>query len=113
MELEDEAGVRRKDKAATASVAWGLRAGDTLRSVRTLRLLEDSAGRTWLAVFPREDEPSGGVMAHLLPGESVEIDATHADGVTLRVAPHEQHESELRVPAYLVVAPLLPPAWTG
>jgi hypothetical protein len=110
MSEHDEVDQRQRPPT-TPVVGWGVKVGETVKSVRPLRLLQDRFGRTWVAVFPPDDEPSGGVMAHLLPGESVEVVATTADGVTLRIPSHGDHESELLVPAYLVVASALPASW--
>lgn len=100
--------------------------------VRRLYVMEDDAGRTWLAAeevpgdgpaeggamshrvplpAPGEapDGSTGGAMSHLVPGETAEVEGDHPDQVTV-VVPPKPGGMPHRMPAYRVSPALLPPA---
>ena len=77
--------------------------------VRTLYVMEDQAGRTWLAAeeAPRDGTAAGGAMSHLSPGGTTEVEGDGPDQVTVLVPP-EPGGLPHRMQAYRVSPALLP-----
>lgn len=77
--------------------------------VRCLYVMEDEAGRTWLAAEETlgSGAPGGGAMSHLIPGDTTEVEGDDADQVTV-LAPPKPGGLPHRMQAYRVSSGLLP-----
>lgn len=75
--------------------------------VRRLYVMEDEAGRTWLAAEDATGVPEGGAMSHLVPGDTTEVQGDHPDQVTVLVPPKPGGMPH-RMQAYRVSPALLP-----
>ena len=76
--------------------------------VRRLYVMEDEAGRTWLAAEEATGNPAeGGAMSHLVPGDTTEVEGDQLDQVTVLVPPHPGGMPH-RIQAYRVSPSLLP-----
>ena len=85
-----------------------LERGDVLTCVREIYALSDEFGRTWIAVGPDDPPFPGGVMSHLVAGQTATVVSSNAGGLVLRLRGSGSHELDQDVPAYLLPSPLVP-----
>lgn len=81
-----------------------------MRCVRRLYVMEDEAGRTWLAVedAPGDGPAEGGAMSHrVLPGAGADEAGDHAGGAMSHLVPGDTAEVEGDGPDQVTV--LVPP----
>src|SRR4051812_28273029 len=88
--------------------APALERGATLTCVREMYALTDEFGRTWIAVGPEGPVFSGGVMSHLVAGQTATVVSSGADGLVLRLRGSDPHALDQDLPAYLLPFALVP-----